>query len=88
MGEFVSEVAKWLLSQGWPGVVILLLVAAVVIQWREIIGVRKLIFDLQSCRVEDAQKLAKESVEVISSCKASILTLVDVVKVGFGQRSQ
>lgn len=84
MDQFGGQIVTWLLTQGWPGLIIILLLGFGVTLFRdlraELKGCRTHIAELQQQRVEDAKGLALQVLEGLKTVEAGMHTLTEVVK--------
>lgn len=75
-----APVANWLLTQGWAGILVILMALAIYDQRREITFLRHRNSTLQDARVTDALGMTREMVEAISNARSAVQTLTEVVK--------
>lgn len=75
-----QPVANWLLTQGWPGILVIVMALAIWDQRKEITLLRQRNSMLQDARVTDANGMTREVVEAISSASFAVQTLTELVK--------
>lgn len=75
-----APVANWLLTQGWSGILVIMMALALWDQRKEITFLRQRNSMLQDARVTDANGMTREVVEAISSARFAVQTLTELVK--------
>lgn len=83
--EIWTTAATWLLNQGWAGIVVLMLAAAVYDQRREIVSLRSRNATLQDQRVSDFQATTREVIEALGTTRAAVQSWTEVMRERKGQ---
>ncbi len=76
--DLAAKVGEFLLTQGWAGIIVLLAVAVIWDQRRDIKDLRARNTRLQDQRVADAQALTERTLTAIETTRASIQAWTEV----------
>lgn len=70
--DIAAKAGEWLLTQGWAGIIVLLAVAVIWDQRRDIKDLRTRNTALQDKRVSDAQALTERTLTAIETTRAAV----------------
>lgn len=84
MDHWISSILQWLLTQGWPGVVVVILLAFGAVLFKdmreELRRCRERISELQDKRVKDAQDNTSMCLEAIEANRSAVTALTDILR--------